>query len=109
MSYAEVKGRYWNIALMLVMLLGTIVANPVSARSLDAPSEQTATWIVLRNGSKGVEVKAVQYLLTSRGHRTAADGDFGSKTERSVRSFQRKFGLTVNGVDDIRILGVSDS
>lgn len=98
MSYTDVKHRYWNIALVLMMLLGTFISYPASARSLDAPSEQTATWLVLSNGDKGVQVKAAQHLLTSRGHWTSADGKFGPKTERSVKSFQREFRLTVNGV-----------
>lgn len=47
---------------------------------------------VLKRGSKGEAVKAVQALLG-----VDADGDFGSKTEAAVKAFQSSRGLSVDG------------
>jgi hypothetical protein len=55
----------------------------------------------LRKGSKGVNVKALQSRL-NRDYpaysKLTVDGDFGSSTEAVVREFQRRAGLTVDGV-----------
>lgn len=56
---------------------------------------------VLRKGSKGDQVKALQLLLIGNGFScgsTGADGDFGAKTEAAVKSFQAKKKLTVDGI-----------
>ncbi len=53
----------------------------------------------LRRGSKGDEVAAVQKRLKQWGYYDGAvDGVFGAATERAVRLFQKKNGLTVDGV-----------
>lgn len=49
---------------------------------------------LLRRGSTGTAVKAVQYELRN----LDVDGDFGPKTEAAVRTFQSKHGLDVDGV-----------
>ena len=48
---------------------------------------------VLRKGSKGESVRTLQEFL-----KITIDGDFGSKTESAVKAFQKKTGLTVDGV-----------
>ncbi len=57
---------------------------------------------VLKKGSKGDSVKALQILLigTKPGYscgKYGADGDFGSATESSVKAFQEANGLDVDG------------
>jgi hypothetical protein len=52
----------------------------------------------LRQGSKGIEVEAVQWALTRAGFRTYVDGIFGPVTERTVKQFQTAKKLTVDGV-----------
>jgi peptidoglycan hydrolase-like protein with peptidoglycan-binding domain len=85
--------RTRSLALLLVGLLaGALVvlgvASPASA----------ATYPTLSQGSTGPNVTSLQYLLTSRGRPTTADGDFGSGTEAAVTAFQQSVGLTADGV-----------
>lgn len=54
---------------------------------------------VLYWGSRGEDVKKVQRLLKDWGYYTGSvDGIFGERTYRAVRYFQKKNGLTVDGV-----------
>ena len=59
---------------------------------------------VLRRGAKGEAVRKLQTALEeiSRGTDVpppgAVDGDFGPKSEASVRGFQRRAGVTADGV-----------
>lgn len=50
---------------------------------------------ILRLGSSGIEVEKLQRALGIKD-----DGDFGPKTEKAVKAFQKKNGLTQNGVVD---------
>lgn len=52
----------------------------------------------LKKGSKGDNVIKLQKFLTWYGIKTNSDGDFGGKTEDSVRQFQFNEGLTIDGV-----------
>lgn len=53
----------------------------------------------LRRGSRGELVKSVQeYLNDEIGAGLEPDGIFGAKTEEAVKEFQRKHGLTADGV-----------
>ena len=59
----------------------------------------TADAEVLKNGSKGALVKTVQTKLKNWGYYTGAvDGIYGPKTVQAVKYFQRKNGLTQDGV-----------
>ena len=56
----------------------------------------------LQKGAKCEPVKAVQRILKSMGYDLGSnnpyDGDFGPKTDTAVRSYQKKNGLTVDGI-----------
>jgi hypothetical protein len=70
---------------------------------------------VLKNGTSGKDVKAMQILLEANGCRGKMDskkyGSFGSKTEAAVKAFQKKTGLPQTGKCDAAtwaaLLGVS--
>lgn len=78
---------------------------------LQEDEAQVADAAVLKQGSKGDLVKAVQTKLIKWGYLTGrADGIFGAKTKTAVIKFQRKNGLTADGVIGTRTaqaLGIS--
>lgn len=78
---------------------------------LQEDESQVADAAVLKQGSKGDLVKEVQTKLIKWGYLTGrADGIFGAKTKAAVIKFQRKNGLTADGVIGTRTaqaLGIS--
>ena len=78
---------------------------------LQEDESQIADAAVLKQGSKGDLVKEVQTKLIKWGYLTGrADGIFGAKTKAAVIKFQRKNGLTADGVIGTRTaqaLGIS--
>jgi N-acetylmuramoyl-L-alanine amidase len=67
-----------------------------------APETVTVKMEVLKKGSAGDQVETLQRILKSYGYDLGStcpfDGDFGSKTDAAVRSYQKKNGLTSDGV-----------
>lgn len=81
---------------------------------------QTVTYTLqlplLKKGSTGDSVKALQILLKGYGYdlgKWGADGDFGSATENAVECFQEDNGLTadgeVGGQTWAKLLGINES
>lgn len=57
------------------------------------------TMNTLRSGSRGTQVKVLQWLLNDQGFDCGnADGIFGKRTLSAVKAFQQKHGLSVDGV-----------
>jgi hypothetical protein len=52
---------------------------------------------ILKEGSSGSEVTLLQFYLDVAGYHTPVSGDFGSRTKRSVMSFQQSYGLRQSG------------
>ena len=78
-------------ACALVALLALAAAPVALARFGDT---------TLRKGSRGHDVKVLQSWLDKLGYSTTIDGVFGSGTYRSVRQFEKKEGLTIDGIVD---------
>lgn len=53
---------------------------------------------VLRLGSTGDGVTLLQSALRARGFTIAVDGHFGPQTDRTLRAFQHRHGLVVDGI-----------
>jgi peptidoglycan hydrolase-like protein with peptidoglycan-binding domain len=53
---------------------------------------------ILKRGSKGSSVTALQGQLNTLGYDLATDGDFGHGTEDAVKHLQKSFGYTVDGI-----------
>lgn len=55
----------------------------------------------VKSGSEGMEVKTLQVMLTVFGYdvgNCGIDGDFGPDTESAAKAYQKKHGLTVDGI-----------
>ncbi len=75
------------------MPVGSVVQAAVSA-----PKAATAGAAMLRKGSSGPEVLALQQALASAGFNPHGfDGKFGPKTEAALLAFQRSKGIIVDG------------
>lgn len=62
-----------------------------------ASSEAVVTLPILVRNSRGESVRALQSLLNMHGAKLSVDGSFGPATEKAVRAFQTKNGLSVDG------------
>ena len=82
--------------------LGKIAAEVNSRLNPEETKEVCDVKIdILKRGSKGNTVKALQTLLIGNKFscgRCGADGDFGEGTDSAVRAYQKAKGLTVDGV-----------
>ncbi len=77
--------------------------NPVPARPYESLSEldrrEVNRWPLLYEGSKGIWVKLLQFLLTVvAADELEVDGDFGPITKESVMSWQQCLCLEVDGI-----------
>ncbi len=52
---------------------------------------------VLKKGSRGEAVKAMQQLLNGHGHKLEVDGSFGTATEAALKAYQAAKGLASDG------------
>lgn len=85
-AYAEAAAEYLGLAKKTVKEEATV----------------NVTMNVLKKGSAGEQVKVLQRLLHAQGYalgtQNPVDGDFGSKTDSAVRAYQKRSGLTVDGI-----------
>lgn len=91
------------IVLASALLAGGALVLPVRATMKNIGErtavETTLVAAVLRQGARGGEVKEVQRRLKQWGYYTGAvDGVFGAGTRSAVVQFQKKNGLTADGV-----------
>jgi hypothetical protein len=72
---------------------------PVKPSSTTTPAAPAAKkeFKPFKVGSKGSSVKKIQEALGLK-----ADGEFGSGTDKAVKDFQKKSGLPVNGIVDLK-------
>ncbi|HJG86648.1 spore cortex-lytic enzyme [Pseudoflavonifractor capillosus] len=91
----------------LVLSLAVLFAVNIAVITLF----QSAEAAVYRQGSTGDAVRTIQIKLSNWGYFSGAiDGIYGPKTEEAVKYFQRKNGLTADGVvgpATLRALGMS--
>ena len=97
------KAKKTGVVFASALLGLTCIALPARAlaeRSYSAYGvEQTVEVAVLKQGSKGSEVKEVQRRLKEWGYyKGEVDGVFGAGTKSAVIAFQKKNGLPADGV-----------
>jgi peptidoglycan hydrolase-like protein with peptidoglycan-binding domain len=75
------------------------IAGPQTRRALGRRGRPRLGSRAMRNGMRGWDVAALQFLLSSRGYGPGGfDGGFGPNTDNAVRRYQSAAGLAVDGV-----------
>ncbi len=96
-------------SIILIFALALALATILSLLFIETPDVAQAA--VLKQGSRGDRVKTVQQKLIRWGYlKGSADGIFGAKTKAAVIAFQKKNGLTADGIIGTRTaqaLGIS--
>ena len=103
--------RKWKIYLMLFVSLAVVgVSTAVAVSITNEPISEVA--IVGASSSKS-DIKLIQQKLKNWGYYTGSvDGIYGSKTKAAVKYFQRRNGLTVDGIvgnKTLKAMGISSS
>lgn len=98
--------RLLCIFLAAILLLGSITA--CQNRHI---KEYESSQVLSRLGSRGEEVRKIQQKLKNWGYYSGGvDGIYGTQTQNAVKSFQRKNGLTADGIagkDTLNAMGIS--
>ncbi len=63
-----------------------------------ATTQATATLPILVKGSAGDAVRILQHMLNLKGFPIEIDGQFGQRTERFLKGFQRVYNLATDGI-----------
>ena len=81
---------------------GYCVETHINLANIPAPTPQPGAekYTELKNGSEGAAVTALQSALEELGYleEEEVDGKFGAKTEEALKLFQKRNGLTQNGI-----------
>ena len=103
--------RFFKMAIVAVMVL--TMGLTVGAVSGTVKDTTTVYAAVYQQGSTGSTVKTIQQKLKNWGYYTGkVDGIFGAKTKAAVKYFQRKNGLTADGIvgnNTLKALGMKTS
>ncbi len=101
------------VAALIATASGVGAVLGTAGQANDVASFPAVQAAVLRQGSKGGEVKEVQRRLKQWGYYSGAvDGIYGPATVEAVKKFQRKNGLTADGIAGkatYEALGMNDS
>lgn len=85
----------WKVAVIILLSVCMLIGVSIwESFRIDAQARRTLYW-----GSRGSDVTLLQRRLQQWGYyRGSVDGVYGSRTAQAVKNFQRKNGLTVDGV-----------
>lgn len=89
----SVTMKRFAVAVLAIVLVAVVVATCVLV------PDGTADAVVLQQGSTGTNVRTLQQKLKNWGYYSGSvDGIFGSATKEAVKYFQRRNGLTADGI-----------
>lgn len=99
------EGSHTVMVLQNGSAAGTQVSTPTTSTTSNTKEGNEVKLSTLKKGDKGAQVKALQAILVGYGGEPAqfiknaggVDGDFGSGTDKAVRSYQKAKGLSVDG------------
>lgn len=101
------------LASLAVLMTTTIAVKTVGGERTESEIAVTLPTAVLKNGSRGSEVKEVQRKLKQWGYYNGSvDGVFGKGTRDAVVAFQKKNGLKADGIvgkATYKALGMNDA
>lgn len=91
------KGRLSGLAggLFLIMALSLFLGFKAFSA---LPAGAATAWPTLKAGNTGENVYSIQLLLKAHGYSLSADGNFGSQTASTVKSFQSAHHLSADGI-----------
>ena len=94
--------------IFIILLLGLVVTFDFVLMSWNSEVEALSKY-----GSRGTEVRTIQEKLKRWGYYSGSvDGIYGSQTVSAVKSFQKKNGLTVDGIagtQTLKAMGITSS
>ena len=91
---APFRRRFFAFFLSLALFL-----TGGAALQRHVPAKQTEVYTLSQLGSRGQEVRAVQQKLKSLGfYGGSVDGVFGAQTKKAVVAFQKRVGITADGI-----------
>lgn len=97
------------IILLNILIIVIAQSGVFHTTGSDTLSVQTLS----QSGSRGEEVRRIQAKLKEQGYyQGSVDGIYGKETEKAVKAFQKKNGLTTDGVagtNTLQKLGISAS
>lgn len=101
-----------NILKIAIIVALNLCIIALVVYTYNQPSFETeAVETLSKLGSRGDEVKKIQTKLKQWGYYDGSvDGIYGSKTEKAIRLFQQKNGLTVDGIagpETLKAIGIS--
>ena len=85
-----------DYATKIAKALAEVIVERCGAKK-KASNEAVVTLPILGRNSSGEPVRALQCLLDMHGATLSVDGNFGPATEKAVKAFQTKKGLTADG------------
>ena len=110
------KAKAFACAFLAVAVVGAVCASAVGSKRYFESAygeEATVETAAVKQGSRGDVVKQIQQKLKRWGYYGGSvDGIFGSATKKAVIYFQRKNGLTPDGIvgnKTLAALGISSS
>jgi len=84
---------------LILIFTSCLVLGVNEVYGQDQGQEEAVSVAVVKQGSTGTVVKTIQTKLKNWGYYTGAvDGIYGAKTVSAVKYFQRKNGLTADGI-----------
>ena len=92
-------GKVTEATLKKMNSASAIAANGKAVNATEDKKEETKDDGTLKKGAKGSEVKKLQQRLKELGYyKSTCDSEYGNVTVSAVKAFQKKNGLTADGV-----------
>ena len=97
--------------LLCILLTAILLFGSITLYQNRRINEVKASQVLSRLGSRGEEVRKIQQKLKNWGYYSGGvDGIYGTQTQNAVKSFQRKNGLTADGIagkSTLNAMGIS--